>query len=121
MDVDPSNFAGQILCHTDDLAETRARDITVVNGEERHAIMVVDWEGVVRAFVNSCPHTRVPLNLIGDRFFDRTGNFLLCATHGAHFRPNDGFCTRGPCRGKRLTPFPVKVKDGNVIVDFGTQ
>lgn len=113
---DPDELAGRVLCQVEDLKATKAKDVTLKNGEEQYSIMVVEWEGEIRAFVNSCPHACVPLNMFGDKFFDRTGKYLLCTTHGAHFRPTDGYCTRGPCRGKSLRPFPVKVENDNVIV-----
>lgn len=116
MHADPNEFAGRVLCRVEDLAQTQAKDVTIINGEEQHAIIVVEWKGVVRAYVNSCPHARMPLNMLSDTFFDLTGHYLLCTMHGAHFRPSDGFCTRGPCRGKSLRPFPVRVDDGDVIV-----
>jgi nitrite reductase/ring-hydroxylating ferredoxin subunit len=34
-----------------------------------------------------------------DRFFDDTGRWLLCATHGAVYEPDTGACRGGPCRG----------------------
>ena len=34
-----------------------------------------------------------------DRFFDSTGNWLICATHGATYQPDTGLCTGGPCHG----------------------
>ena len=113
---DPDELAGRVLCRVEDLAATRAKDVVIVNGEEQYSIMVVEWQDTIRAYVNSCPHARVPLNMLSDTFFDLTGNYLLCTMHGAHFRPSDGFCTRGPCRGKSLRPFPVKVENGEVVV-----
>jgi nitrite reductase/ring-hydroxylating ferredoxin subunit len=34
-----------------------------------------------------------------DRFFDATGQWLMCATHGAVYEPQSGACKGGPCRG----------------------
>ena len=34
-----------------------------------------------------------------DELFDDTGHWLLCATHGAAYRPDTGTCGGGPCRG----------------------
>ena len=116
MPPNPDELAGRVLCRVKDLEVTHAKDIVIHNGDEQYSILIVDWKGRVHAFVNSCPHSKVPLNLIGDKFFDRTGNYLLCTMHGAHFRPDDGYCTLGPCRGKSLRPFPIKVHDGNVII-----
>ena len=69
----------------------------------------------VAAFVNACPHQGTPLNTTEDRFFTRDGRFLLCRTHGARFRPEDGVCVSGPCVGDRLTPHAVRVKEGRVL------
>ena len=113
---DPDKLAGRVLCRVKDLAPTGAKDVVIVNGEENYSIMVVEWNGDIFAYVNSCPHARVPLNMLGDTFFDLTGNYLLCTMHGAHFRPDDGFCTRGPCRGKSLRSFPVEVRNSDFVV-----
>ncbi|MEE8263379.1 MAG: Rieske (2Fe-2S) protein, partial [Gammaproteobacteria bacterium] len=40
---------------------------------------------------------------VPDQFLDETGNLLQCATHGALFRIEDGFCVAGPCTGASLT------------------
>jgi nitrite reductase/ring-hydroxylating ferredoxin subunit len=34
-----------------------------------------------------------------NKFFDSTGQYLMCATHGAIYRPKRGECRGGPCRG----------------------
>ena len=31
-----------------------------------------------------------------DRFFDDTGRWLLCGTHGAVYQPDTGECAAGP-------------------------
>ncbi|MDG2242620.1 MAG: Rieske (2Fe-2S) protein [Rhodospirillaceae bacterium] len=116
MSSNPEDLAGTVLCQVGDLAATKAKDVIIKNGDEQHSIMVVEWHGDIHAYVNSCPHARVPLNMLGDTFFDLTGKYLLCTMHGAHFRPSDGYCTRGPCRGKSLRPFPIKVEGDNVVV-----
>lgn len=64
----------------------------------------------VSAFVNRCPHAGTPLNMFPERFYDRSGEFLLCSTHGALFQPSDGLCVRGPCVGQCLTPLPVELE-----------
>ena len=89
---DPDELAGRVLCQVEDLAATKAKDVIIKNGDEQYSIMVVQWKGYIRAFVNSCPHARVPLNMLGDTFFDLTGNYLLCTMHGAHFRRHQGHC-----------------------------
>ena len=39
---------------------------------------------------------------------------ILCATHGALFRIEDGHCLAGPCKGKGLTAVAVAVAGGEV-------
>ncbi len=75
--------------------------------------------GIPRAYVNSCPHRGTPLDLLPDRFRDDSGRFLVCSTHGARFRIEDGFCVAGPCVGAALAPVPVAVRDGWVEVEYG--
>jgi len=71
----------------------------------------------VMVYVNSCPHIGTPLDWMPDRFFDRSGELLLCGTHGALFRPDDGVCVRGPCFGKRLQQAPVRVEGGMIMLE----
>jgi nitrite reductase/ring-hydroxylating ferredoxin subunit len=70
----------------------------------------------VMIYVNACPHLGVPLDWLPGRFMSADGRHIVCATHGAAFRPADGVCLRGPCRGERLTPVPCEVRDGEVRV-----
>jgi len=61
---------------------------------------VVRFEGRPRAFLNRCRHIPVELDWQPGRFFDDTGLYLICATHGALYRAADGVCADGPCRGR---------------------
>jgi len=70
----------------------------------------------VMIYVNACPHLGVPLDWLPGKFLSADGRLIICATHGAEFRPEDGLCLRGPCRGDRLTAVPCEVRDGWVIV-----
>ena len=71
-------------------------------------------EGVL-AWENSCPHEpEVQLDRGLGALID--GDQLVCHKHGARFNCDDGYCTRGPCRGRSLTPIDVAVRDGDVIL-----
>lgn len=104
------------LCRADEVSEGGARDFRFGSGGEVEALFVVRKGGALHAYVNSCPHIGTPLNLMPNRFFDREGKHLLCTTHGALFRPEDGFCVSGPCAGKNLTPIAIHVEDGEIMV-----
>jgi nitrite reductase/ring-hydroxylating ferredoxin subunit len=69
-----------------------------------------------RIYVNACPHLGVPLDWLPGRFLSEDGTVLVCATHGAMFRPEDGLCLSGPCRGDSLTAVPCEVRDGAIYV-----
>ena len=71
---------------------------------------------LARVYVNSCPHLGVPLDWAPDRFLSRDGSLIVCATHGAVFRIENGACLHGPCYGDRLEPVTVYVKDGTLYV-----
>jgi nitrite reductase/ring-hydroxylating ferredoxin subunit len=79
-------------------------------------VFVVRWEGVLSAYENACPHMGTPLNFLPDRFFDRAGQHLLCATHGALFRVADGFCIAGPCAGKSLKPMAISIERDDIVL-----
>jgi nitrite reductase/ring-hydroxylating ferredoxin subunit len=72
--------------------------------------------GKVHAFVNRCPHAGTELDWQPGEFFDLTGLYLMCSTHGALFEPGNGFCVAGPCRGASLEPLAIREHDGQVIL-----
>jgi len=72
--------------------------------------------GKVRAYVNRCPHAGSELDWEPGEFFDETGLYLICSTHGALFEPGNGYCVAGPCRGASLEPLGVAERDGQVIL-----
>jgi nitrite reductase/ring-hydroxylating ferredoxin subunit len=84
----------------------------------RPGAFVVRVEGGVSAYLNTCPHTGAPLNWQPNQFFDLDQQHLFCSLHGALFRPEDGYCIAGPCKGKSLTPLPVTIEDGQVRLEF---
>src|SRR3546814_14435808 len=52
-----------------------------------------------------------------DKFFNLRKDALQCGTHGALFVPESGHCFLGPCKGKSLIRFPVRLDtDGWVVV-----
>jgi nitrite reductase/ring-hydroxylating ferredoxin subunit len=101
------------ICAVADLDATGAKEFEY-GDPRRFWGFVVRAGRDVRGYVNACPHAGLPLNLSGDHFFDAEGGRLLCRMHGALFRPGDGFCLSGPCRGAHLKPLAVAVRGGAV-------
>lgn len=105
------------LCEAASVAEGAARGFVFGAGATRHAVFVVRHAGAIRAYINACPHQGTPLEIVPDAFLDDERRFLVCRTHGAQFRPADGFCVAGPCAGRSLTPAPVRVESGVLVLD----
>lgn len=106
-----------ILCAWADLADPGAKGPFVVElGGERKQVFVVRSDDRVRAYVNSCPHVGVPLEMEPDRYLDLTGTEIMCSVHAARFDLMSGQCTWGPCRGRKLVSVAVKVADGMVCL-----
>lgn len=100
-----------ILCALSDIPDPGAREFRVDGGR----VFVVRRGDEVFGYVNSCPHVGAPLNMDDDKFLDLFQTSILCANHFALFDIDSGLCTRGPCVGRSLAPFPVEVRDGAVV------
>ncbi len=74
----------------------------------------VRYLGTARAFVNRCPHAGTELDWQPGEFFEETGLYLICSTHGALFEPSSGVCVAGPCRGACLEPLAIREREGQV-------
>ena len=107
--------AGVRLCALADIADPGAKGFVFRAGEHLFAGFVVRRDGALRGFIDRCPHTGTPLAVFQDRYFTRERDLLLCATHGALFRPEDGVCVAGPCEGRALSIWPVTVQGDAVV------
>jgi len=77
----------------------------------------VRFGGKVYAYLNRCAHVALELDWTQGRFFDSYGLYLICATHGATYLPENGRCIAGPCKGARLTAIPVTEISGKVFLE----
>jgi nitrite reductase/ring-hydroxylating ferredoxin subunit len=103
------------LCRLDDVAQPGARGFSFRAGEALFAGFVVRAGGEMRGYEDQCPHAGMPLALMPHRYLTREGDLILCASHGALFRPLDGICIGGPCAGRALTPWSVRIEGGEVV------
>ncbi len=110
--------AGRVLCRLDDIEDGQAKGFTLGQGleagqgVEAREIFVVREGARVFGYVNSCPHLGTPLDWQVNRFISLNSGHIMCATHGALFEIEGGFCVDGPCVGESLEPAPVVV-DGD--------
>ena len=76
----------------------------------------VRFRGRVHAYLNRCGHLPVELDWQHGEFFDISGLYLICATHGALYAPETGRCLGGRCNGKGLVALEVVEDDGQIFV-----
>jgi nitrite reductase/ring-hydroxylating ferredoxin subunit len=107
----------EALCRLEGLAEEEPRSFVFGRGLERREVFLMRRGVRVLAYVNACPHLGTPLDTLPDRLLADDGHHFLCSTHGALFRIEDGYCVSGPCQGDSLVPLPVRVVDGEVVID----
>ncbi len=102
------------LCASEALAEGGlAVPFDVLYQEQTCRAFAIRYAGQVHAYLNRCSHVPMEMDFQPDRFFDLTGHWLICATHGAMYQPQTGACLGGPCRGG-LIKIAVDESDGVV-------
>jgi len=107
---------GTRLCDVSDLDDPAARGFLFGSGTQQTDVFVVRRGDAVYGYVNSCPHIGTPLETLTDRFLSREGDAIVCSTHGARFRIEDGYCIFGPCAGRTLTPLALVIVDGEIRI-----
>lgn len=107
--------AGVPLCLLSDLTDPGARGLVLELRAGMFHGFVVRKGDQVFGYVDRCPHAGLPLVQELDQYLTRTGDYLMCSWHGALFEIKDGLCVGGPCAGRSLMPWPVKVEGGMVV------
>lgn len=88
------------LCHSLDLVDAGdGVPFNVIYYSQRCRAFAIRYRGQVHAYLNRCSHVPMEMDYQPNHFFDSTGHWLMCATHGAVYSPQTGQCRRGPCRG----------------------
>jgi len=89
-----------VLCASDALANGGpAVAFDVIYAGQSCRAFAIRYEDRPHAYLNRCTHVPMEMDYQEGQFFDDTGQWLLCATHGAAYRPDTGRCVGGPCRG----------------------
>lgn len=103
------------VCEAAELEEGgRGVRFPVTAGFEDRTGFVVRYGGAVRGFLNRCAHVPIELDWNEGQFFESSGLYLMCSTHGALYDPETGRCAGGPCRGGSLRPIRVVERDGKI-------
>ena len=85
------------LCRAGDLVDGgEAVSFDVLYGGQTCRAFAVRYEGEAHAYLNRCAHVAMEMDFQPNRFFDSSGEWLMCATHGALYEPKTGQCRAGP-------------------------
>lgn len=88
------------LCTSSELLDgAEAVPFDVVYCGQSCRAFAVRYAGEAHAYLNRCTHVPMEMDYQPNKFFDLTGHWLICATHGAMYHPRTGMCRSGPCRG----------------------
>jgi len=102
------------LCSSDALINSgEAVPFDVVYCGQTCLAFAIRYQGQAYAYLNRCSHVPMEMDYQPNRFFDLTGHWLICATHGATYSPRTGACQGGPCRGG-LVKIEISERDGVV-------
>ena len=103
-----------LICSSEALVDSgKAVPFEVLYYGKPEAAFAVRYQGQVHAYLNRCSHVPMEMDYQPNEFFDSTGHWLMCATHGAMYAPQSGHCRMGPCRGG-LVKIEVSETDGVV-------
>jgi nitrite reductase/ring-hydroxylating ferredoxin subunit len=85
---------------------------------DEEGILLKTADGSVVAYKNECRHLPMKLDDREPReIWDPGRRYLVCSSHGARYRPDDGLCIGGPCEGSHLRSLPLKVRNNEVFLD----
>lgn len=87
----------------------------VTAGGEDGIGFAIRYSNKVYAYLNRCAHVPIELDWNEGEFFESSGLYVMCSTHGALYIPDTGRCAGGPCRGGRLRPIEVFEKDDQIF------
>ncbi len=111
---DPANTAIP-LCRASELVDGgQAVPFDVNYAGQTCRAFAIRYEGQAHAYLNRCSHVAMELDWQPNRVFDDSGQWLLCASHGAAYQPATGECSGGPCRGG-LVKIGLSERDGLVF------
>ncbi|WP_323037235.1 Rieske (2Fe-2S) protein [Pararhodobacter sp.] len=106
----------QRLCSLKDIPDGGSKGVLPNNRGRAQGFLVRQGDRVF-GYTNTCPHyDRAPLEWKTDAFLNGTGDRIQCASHGALFRIEDGFCEVGPCAGQALRPLAILIEGGQIFL-----
>ena len=104
-----------LICAAEDVVDGgKGVRFALTAGGEDGTGFVVRYGGKPYAYLNRCAHVPIELDWAEGEFFESSGLYLMCSTHGAIYLPESGHCAGGPCKGGRLRPIALHERDGRL-------
>jgi nitrite reductase/ring-hydroxylating ferredoxin subunit len=103
------------VCARGELTQGMVRALELPRGSDgrpREALVLLGGDGEPRAYLNRCRHLPIPIDGGSKRYLTERGEHLLCGTHGALYRLDDGVCVAGPCLHLALEKLPILEENG---------
>ena len=88
----------------------------ITSAEKKESAFVIRFHDKVYGYFNRCGHVPMEIDWQKGRFFDHSGLYLICATHGAMYAPESGRCLAGRCAGKGLESLAVSEHDDGIYI-----
>ncbi len=105
------------LCHLDDIEDGDSGGFFAGHDGQMKSFIVVRQGMRAFVYLNSCPHIGSPLDFAPGRFLNPDKSMILCSTHGALFRIEDGYCVAGPCAEQSLRQVAFTIRDGAIYLN----
>lgn len=113
----------RLICAAADLVDGgNGLRFTVDRYGMEQSAFAIRFRGRAYAYLNRCAHVPIEIDWEHGKFFDHSGLYLICATHGALYEPESGRCALGRCAGRGLIPLRIEERDGHVyLIEEGVE
>ncbi len=104
------------LCSLNEVEDGNSGGFFAETDGKMNSYIVVRKGASAFVYLNSCPHIGTPLDFAPGRFLNPDKSMILCSTHGALFRIEDGYCVSGPCAEQSLSEVAIDILDGIIYL-----
>jgi nitrite reductase/ring-hydroxylating ferredoxin subunit len=96
------------IAHIDELKNGQTKKFKVRRADRVTEAFLIRKGGEYYAYLNLCRHWMVGLDYDDNDFLTEDGDWVVCKSHGALYRPETGECESGPCNGAALYRIPLE-------------
>jgi len=96
------------IAHIDELKNGQTKKFKVRRADRVTEAFLIRKGGEHYAYLNLCRHWMVGLDYDDNDFLTEDGDWVVCKSHGALYRPETGECESGPCNGAALYRIPLE-------------